>query len=174
MDNAVWRALLRLLTPDLAENLLVVTKNRTEFAVQGIIRDVDDFLIIRGRLTGVAEASVNVYFIPFDAIQYLGFARDVREPEVRAIFPSEARISPVGVPSSPAPVRELAPVRAAPAPTEPATEAEAPPAPEVAPATEPEPAKPKSDVRPVGAAKAALLERLRARRAALDPKAAPK
>ncbi len=174
MDSAAWRALLRLIPPHQQDNLLIVTFNKTEFAVQAVIRDVDDFLVIRGRLTGVAEAGGGFFFIPFEQIEYLGFIREVKENEVRSIFPSEERIGSVGMPTTvaaraPAPAVSAPPVAVPAAPPEPAPEAppEAAPAPPVAPAAELE--KPKSGERPLGAAKAALLERLRARRAAMDP-----
>jgi hypothetical protein len=178
MDSTVWRALLRLIPPNQQDNLLIVTLNKTEFAVQGIIRDVDDFLLIRGRLTGVAEAGGGFFFIPFEQIEYLGFIREVKENEVRTFFSSEQRIAGVGVSSTqpaPVPVVVAAPTLVAPAAhvapaaqtPEPGPGEETLPAAPVVPAAEAD--KPKADERPLGAAKAALLERLRARRAAMDP-----
>jgi hypothetical protein len=126
--------------------LLIITTNQDELAVAEIVRLEADYIAIRGRQTGVAEVGGGFYFIPYDRIIYLGFQKPVKEADIRKMYETGA--------DGAAPLPTLEPAVALPA-------EELPPPAE--PATPPEP--PKSGERPVGSAKAALLERLRARRA---------
>jgi hypothetical protein len=157
MQSPTWIALFQRIPVEQRGNLLVITANKDEIAVQEITRLEAEFMTIRGRLTGVAEVGGGFYFVPYDQIVYVGFQRPVKEADIRKMYD----VGEDGLAAFPAPV--------APATPEPVG---AVPAGELPPLT-PEPEAPKSGERPVGSAKAALLERLRARRSGNDPNKPP-
>jgi hypothetical protein len=150
MQSATWIALFQRIPAEQRANLLIITTNQDELAVAEIVRLEADYIAIRGRQTGVAEVGGGFYFIPYDRIIYLGFQKPVKEADIRKMYETGAD----GAAPLPGALPTLEPAVTLPA--------EALPPPPTEPAT-PEP--PKSGERPVGSAKAALLERLRARRA---------
>ena len=85
MPSAAWARLLRLIPPKDQDNLMLLTSNRTEFAVQAILRLDPDFLIIKGRLAGSQDQG-RVFFIPYEQIDHIGFYRAVKDAEFNEMF----------------------------------------------------------------------------------------
>jgi hypothetical protein len=83
--QSAWARLLRLIPPAQQDSLMVVTSNRTEFAVQAILRLDSEFIIIRGRLAGSQDQG-RVFFIPCDKIDHVGFYPAVKEAEYNEMF----------------------------------------------------------------------------------------
>jgi hypothetical protein len=85
MSSAAWVRLLRLVPEKDQDNLMLLTSNRTEFAIQSILRLDPDFLVIRGRLAGSQDQG-RVFFIPYDQIDHVGFYRAIKEAEFQEMF----------------------------------------------------------------------------------------
>jgi hypothetical protein len=64
---------------------MLQTNNRTEIAIQSILKFDDDFLVIKGRLAGSQEAG-RVFFIPFEQIDHVGFYRAIKDTEFNEMF----------------------------------------------------------------------------------------
>jgi hypothetical protein len=149
MQSPTWITLFQRIPPEQQANLLIVTAIHDELAVQEIVRLEPEYMAIRGRKTGMAEIGGGFYLVPYNQIVYLGFQRPVKEADISKIYAAGVDGS---VPAA-APMPAPEPIPAVPSENLP-------------PLTpEPTPEPPKSGERPVGSAKAALLERLRARRA---------
>src|SRR5205823_894312 len=80
-----WPRLLRLVPPTDQDNLMLVTSNRTEFAIQAILRLDSEFVIIKGRLAGSQDQG-RVFFIPYDQIDHVGFYRAFKDAEFTEMF----------------------------------------------------------------------------------------
>ncbi len=85
MPSDAWARLLRLVPAKDQDNLMLLTSNRTEFAVQAILRFDPDFLIIKGRLAGSQDQG-RVFFIPYDQIDHIGFYRAFKDTEFNEMF----------------------------------------------------------------------------------------
>ena len=85
MPSAAWARLLRLVPPKDQDNLMLLTSNRTEFAIQAILRLDPDFLIIKGRLAGSQDQG-RVFFIPYEQIDHIGFYRAFKDTEFNEMF----------------------------------------------------------------------------------------
>lgn len=154
MQASSWKALLRLIPPSQRENLLLTTANGREIAIQGVVRVEEEYLVVRGRITGTSEVGGGFYFVPYEQITYLGFMRPVQEAEVLGMF-GQAVTGHRG--SEAETVRDDAPDSDD--GTEPATDAPAEPA-----------ATPRPPVRAPGKISTAdLLKSLRERRMGRDP-----
>jgi hypothetical protein len=152
MRNPEWVDLLRNLPAPLQENLVLNTTAGSELAIQKVICAGGDYLLIRGRLTGTTDEAA-FFLVPFERINYLGLPKSLKEDMVRDLFkvpvPSEsAEETPASPQSSPDP--------AATPSTDSASTGSAQPI-QLANANGQAGAAPNVD-------KAALLERLRARR----------
>ena len=145
MQRTTWLKLLRTIPDTQHDNLLAITTNGTELAIKGLVRMEEEYLIVRGRVTGVTEEGGGIYFLPLANIEYLGFQRPVKEPELISWFG--------GTEAAKADASKAAAAREEPPPE---TITPPPPAP--------------GQQLPGVAAKAALLERLRARRAGTPAK----
>jgi hypothetical protein len=160
MQGTSWIALLARIPPEQTENLLLITNNGTGISVKGIVRAENDYMVVRGRLMGTVEEGGGFFFVPYDQINYLGFQTLVKEAVIQAMYEGQ------GAPSL---VAASARQKAADGATADTAAAHAPtPPPVTAPAA--------GSAHPPGAApgKAALLERLRARRSSGDmPKPNP-
>jgi hypothetical protein len=157
MQSSGWIALLHQLPKDQHDNLIFTTSAGVEIAVNAVHRIEADYVLLRGRQTGAATESGGFYFLPYDRILFMGFQKPVKEITIRAIYGEAVSAVPTRQESperspEPAQVSETAAPPVEPEPPSPtaATPEPAPPA--------PEPSKPNP------ANKAALLERLRARR----------
>jgi hypothetical protein len=101
MQTTMWGWLFRRVPPEQHNQLVVVTRSGTEIAIQALLRVEQDFIAIKGRLSGSQDAG-RVYFIPFANIDYFGFQRDVKEEEFDAMFGSGTLTVPAAL-SSPSP-----------------------------------------------------------------------
>ncbi len=146
MQAKDWAELLEKIPPVHRDGLGLVTTSGVSININSVMRTEDQYLVIRGRLTGTTDAN-QTFFIPYRQIDFLVFLRTLKEAEVQAWFGD---------------------VPAADGQAAPAT-AETPPAPEGAPpAPAPAPAgQPLATATPAAGAlpghKAAILDRLRKR-----------
>jgi len=85
MSSAAWTRLLRMVPEKDQNGLMLQTINRTEIAIQSILRFDVDFLIIKGRLAGSQEAG-RVFFIPYEQIDHVGFYRATKDEEFDVMF----------------------------------------------------------------------------------------
>jgi hypothetical protein len=160
MQSAGWIGLLERIPPAQHDNLMLMTSTGIEIALQGILRLEEEFVVVRGRLSGTDLG--RIIFLPFNQISYLGFQKAVKEAEFRAMFgetgPAPAAAGPKPEPGAAA-APEPKPAESAPAPV-PAPPAAAP-LPDTAPASPAE--GPPSSGRVRLPDKKAILERLRSR-----------
>jgi hypothetical protein len=84
------------------DSLVLVTANRTEIAVQQLLRIDDDFVTVRGRIAGSQDAG-RVFFVPFIKIDNVRFQREVKEAEFHDMF---ADFDAPAAPEPPPPVQE--------------------------------------------------------------------
>jgi hypothetical protein len=157
MQNTAWVALLRLVPPDLHDSLVVVTTAGQEIVVQSLFRMEEEYLVIRGRMAGTSDTG-RILFIPYDHINYLGFQKLLKEPELTAIYEGAYAAAPAAEDGEDGPSAEEA---AAPLAVELPPPPAAPPTP-----VPPRPAAPAPHKSTKQASKTVLLERVRARLAA--------
>ena len=114
MQNTAWVALLRLVPPDLHDSLVVVTTAGQEIVVQSLFRMEEEYLVIRGRMAGTSDTG-RILFIPYDHINYLGFQKLLKEPELTAIYEGAYAAAPAAEDGEDGPSAEeaAAPRRAA-------------------------------------------------------------
>ena len=157
MQGSSWMALLARIPPEQAENLLFMTNNGTAIAVKGVVRAEKEYVVVRGRLTGTTDEGGGFFFVPFDQINYVGFQRQIKETVIQAMYEGQpaASLAAAAAPTT----ADAKPAEVAPTPSPAQTPT---PPPVTAPAA--------GSVHPPGSTpgKAALLERLRARRASSD------
>jgi hypothetical protein len=150
MQGSSWMALLEKIPADQLDNLFFITSNGTGISVKGVVRAESEYVIIRGRLLGTTEEGGGFFFLPYDQINYVGFQRLIKESVIHSMYDGTAAPSRLGSATKPEAAdgsEPASPASPAPAPT---------PSPDSDSAGAP---------RPVAApGKAALLERLRARR----------
>ncbi len=153
MQNTEWISLLRLIPPDQAENLMITVGNDMGIIIQKVIRAEPDYLVIRGRLAGTTDEGGNFFFVPYDQINFMGLQRPVKETAILAMFEGQPTSPNLGERPAGVPLEKKTPQESAPTPP-------------------PEPARPPEPLggvgQTVGPGKAALLERLRARRSSSD------
>src|SRR5438132_10531994 len=121
MHSAAWIRLLGRIPPDQQDTLVVVTTIGIEINVQSILRTEDDYVVLRGRLAGTQETG-RVVFVPYDQVNYVGFQREVKDAQIRALYGEALPPEPVQ-PKAEAPP---APSAAAPDPPPAATPAPQP------------------------------------------------
>ena len=121
MHSAAWIRLLGRIPPDQQDTLVVVTTIGIEINVQSILRTEDDYVVLRGRLAGTQETG-RVFFVPYDQVNYVGFQREVKDAQIRALYGEAPPPEPVQ-PKAEAPP---APSAAAPDPPPAATPAPQP------------------------------------------------
>src|SRR5262245_25625478 len=85
MQNLTWFALLQRIPPAQHDNLLILTSTGTEIAIQGILRMEEEYLVVRGRLSGTTDAG-RVLFLPYNEITFLAFQKPIKEKDVYAIY----------------------------------------------------------------------------------------
>jgi len=157
MHDSAWIALLRTIPQALHDNLVLVTRIGQEFTVRNIFRMEEDFVVIRGRMSGTVDAG-RVFVIPYTELHFVGFQKPLKEKDVAAIFSGQftgthSADEKEGAVEGAAPTPEPLP----PAPVEPVAAPEATPGPSSVPEIE---------IKPKPPAKGLLLERVRARLAA--------
>ncbi len=150
MAQAGWVELLRSLPPSLVESAVLNTVSGAEIALHSVTSVESDYLILRGRLTGTTD-DAGFFLIPFECVNYVGFPKASNEAAFREQL-AQARTAsatfvpaPISAPAALADTPSVASVLGAPGPRI------------AAPAATPENGNAPVD-------KAALLERLRARR----------
>jgi hypothetical protein len=158
MLNAHWVALLRRVPTALHNSLMLITTVGTEVAVQDIFRLDDEFMVLRGRMSGTTDNG-RVFVIPYDQLHYVGFQKLLSPTELQAFLDPA-----IAAPIEPAPVIEQ-PTAATPA-------AEDKPAPEPPPQPAPVPPAQAPEQAPEPPSRVVLLQRVRARLAAAQAKAA--
>jgi hypothetical protein len=174
MQSSDWITLLRLVPPAQQENLMFTTTTGIEIVVLSILRTESEYVLVRGRQTGNPDGG-NIFFIPYDRILFMGYQKPIKEGEVRALFdPQWAATHPepltvagpaaAAAVSPPVPTAEPVPVSPGAMPTAPVGDS-VPPKPAATPTPAPPPAETAAPKPVTGTNKAALLERLRARRA---------
>lgn len=153
MESSAWIILLRRIPPEQHNTLAIVTTVGIEINIQDLVRMEDDHVVIRGRLAGTTDSG-RLFFVPYNQINYLGFTKEVKEAQVRALYgegpPQAAEPKPEALNTEP-PMPEPAASDAAPVP--------APPPPEPTPPVEPPKPAPQLKL----PRKSGVLERLRAR-----------
>ena len=170
MQNAGWLTLLHRIPAAQHDNLMILTSIGTEIAVQGILRMEEEYLVVRGRVSGTTDTG-RVFFIPYDQINCMGFLKVIKEKQVFAMYGEEGP-----------PEKETVAETAAAPPAEPQPQAQ--PEPVATPPVEaakpaepgasgfnPEAHQPEAH-QPQAPSKNNLLDRLRARRAASADKVA--
>jgi hypothetical protein len=148
MQGSSWMSLLEKVPAEQLENLLFITNNGTGIAVKGVVRAESEYVVVRGRLLGAAEEGGGFYFIPYDQINFVGFQKQIKDTVILSMFDGKAPPTKLGSTITPAGA-DAAEITLAPAPgpaTNPDSDSAGTPKPAAAPG------------------KAALLERLRARR----------
>src|SRR5438128_4617816 len=85
MQNSAWIVLLRRIPPDQHNSLAIVTSVGIEINIQNLVRIEDDHVVIRGRLAGTTDTG-RAFFVPYNQINYLGIVREVKEPQLRALY----------------------------------------------------------------------------------------
>ena len=156
MQGSSWIALLAKIPPDQSENLLFMTSNGTAIAVKGVIRAENEYVVVRGRLTGTTEEGGGFFFVPYDQINYLGFQKLIKEAVIHSMYEGQAAPSLVPEAGAPEKATDGAAAETAPSPAH---------APTPPPVTAPTAGSAHPPAAPAAPGKAALLERLRARRA---------
>ena len=144
MNGAAWIALLQRIPVDYHDNLVVVMGTGAEVVMQTIAYMEPEYMVVRGRSTGSTDTG-KIFVVPYAQIDYLSFNQKISEPELKALFGTDA---PAFVAAPAPPAAETAEAAATPAPPAPAAPAPAAPAP--AP-------------KPPQLSKTVLLARLRAR-----------
>jgi hypothetical protein len=160
MHSSGWVTLLRLIPPNHQENLTITTTNGAEIALYRLLRIEDEYLVARGRMMGTTDGGT-FFVVPFDRINHIGFAKPIKEHQVRNIF-GEACEAPT--------IKEATETEEETAPAAEAADAkpEEKQAPPKTGGAAPGRKKPGEGNNGAGVDKSNLLERLRARRSATD------
>jgi hypothetical protein len=149
MQGSSWSAFLERVPPEQLDNLLFITNNGTGIAIKGVIRAETDYVVVRGRLLGAAEEGGGFFFVPYDQINFVGFQRLVKESVVLSMYDGKAPPTRLGSVAKP----------------EAADGSDGATGLSTTPAATPSPDSDSGPAKPAAApGKAALLERLRARR----------
>ena len=85
MQNRAWIKLLQRIPPDRHDGLVLMATTGVEISIQTILRQEEDYLVLRGRMAGTTDSG-RVFFIPYDQITYLGIVRELKEAEVNAML----------------------------------------------------------------------------------------
>jgi hypothetical protein len=157
MQSGAWITLLKRIPPAQHNILTLKTLCGTEINLQNILLLEPEYAVIRGRLAATTETG-RVYFIPYDQINYVGFAKEIKEDQVRDLFgaPLLGEVAKQAAATARADSAEEAPT----------TETDTGDAPEAQPSS---PGKPEASggdaAKPVErfSGKEAILQRLRAR-----------
>ncbi len=150
MQGSSWMAFLEKIPAEQLDNLLFITNNGTGIAIKGVVRAESDYIVVRGRLLGAAEEGGGFFFVPYDQINFVGFQRQIKEAVIHSMYDGTAAPSRLGTAPKPEPVD--------------GSETASPASPALAPSPNPDSDSAGAPRPAVAPGKAALLERLRARR----------
>jgi hypothetical protein len=159
-----WMSLIEQIPQEQHDALGLVTSSGTMINIQTVMRLEEQYIVVRGRLTGSTDAG-RTFFVPYDQIDCVYFQRFLKEDEVQAWFGGPVRpVSHFMEGSAEAePVADGAPAPAVP----PALGT--PPAPVPPGPLAPQPTAPRGGIAAPLPAKAAILDRLRKRTAGPGP-----
>lgn len=87
MQNSVWVALFRHIPAEQHNQFMLVTVSGTEIAVQSLLRIEQEFVILKGRLSGSQDAG-RVFFVPYAQIDYFGTSQPVKDADFNETFGS--------------------------------------------------------------------------------------
>src|SRR5260370_16506087 len=93
MQSRAWIKLLQRIPPDRHDGLVLMTTTGNEISIQTIFRQEEDFLVLRGRMSGTTDDG-RIFFIPYDQITYLGIVKAMRETEVHALLGGAPALAP--------------------------------------------------------------------------------
>jgi hypothetical protein len=85
MQPATWQALFRRIPREQHNNLMLTTTVGIELAVQSIVRLEDEYMVVRGRLSGSTDAG-RTFFIPYAQINFLGFHKAITEATIFSYY----------------------------------------------------------------------------------------
>jgi hypothetical protein len=84
MQSANWVALMGRIPPEQHDNLILVTSNGGELAIQGVLRIEEEYLVLRARTAGTDLS--RTIFVPYSNIAYIGFQKAVKEAQIREMY----------------------------------------------------------------------------------------
>jgi hypothetical protein len=87
MHSSAWAAVFRHIPAEQQNEFSVVTAAGTEISVASLLRVEEDFVVIKGRLSGSQDAG-RVFFLPYANIDYLGYTNPVKDEDFEALFGS--------------------------------------------------------------------------------------
>jgi hypothetical protein len=87
MQSSAWVALLRHIPAEQHDQYMLVTMSGTEIAIQGLLRIEQEFVALKGRLSGSQEAG-RVFFIPYAQIDYIGTQKPIKDSDFNEVFGS--------------------------------------------------------------------------------------
>lgn len=87
MQNSAWVALLRHIPAEQHNQFMLVTTAGTEIAIQSLLRIEQEFVALKGRLSGSQDAG-RVFFIPFANIDYVGTSSPIKDSDFNEAFGS--------------------------------------------------------------------------------------
>ncbi|HEV3449429.1 MAG TPA: hypothetical protein VG099_32635 [Gemmataceae bacterium] len=151
MQSRAWIKLLQRIPPDRHDGLVLMTVTGNEISIQTIFRQEEDFLVLRGRMSGTTDDG-RIFFIPYDQITYLGIVKAMRETEVHALLGGAPALAP-----------SVQRILDTPSPTQTAAETAPTPVPPEPVAAEPSPVPGKPAERLAIPRRSGLIARLRAR-----------
>lgn len=159
MKHTAWLGILKRIPTTEHDGLVLMTNTGMELCVTNVVRMEEEYFILRGRPTGSTDQG-RIFFVPYDQITYMGFNRAIKDDEFDALYggtiPAEVVAAPQSEEGSVAEAEE--------------TESAVPPVVPPRPAAPAAPAPAAAPARPPLAAKAAILDRLRARSGTPVPK----
>jgi hypothetical protein len=85
MQTSQWIELINRIPREDHDTLLVGTSNGVEIAVQNILRIENEYLLIRGRLSGTTEMG-QIFILPYDRMTYVNFTRPMHDDKLTKIF----------------------------------------------------------------------------------------
>jgi len=85
MQALQWIELINRIPRDDHDTLLVGTSSGVEIAIQNILRIEDEYLLIRGRLSGTTEMG-QIFILPYDRVTYVNFTRPLHDDKLTRIF----------------------------------------------------------------------------------------
>ena len=85
MQSGGWVELLRLLPEKQHDNLILMTADGSEVAVQNLIRLESEYVVLRGRVAGTSDTGL-AFFLPYDRIVFARFQKPVAEELVYGLY----------------------------------------------------------------------------------------
>ncbi len=93
MQAAVWKSFLARVPPEYRGSLMAMTAAGMEINIQAILREEEDFLVVRGRLAGTTD-TIRVLFLPFEGLDHMGFYKEMSPAQVTAILDGKPVVAP--------------------------------------------------------------------------------